>query len=342
MNVLGFFAPGERVVALPHWRDPQLVLSARGLAQRWTSSRLFPAFRATARLYRTLLRVKVTCGAGGSARVGGGAPELREIVLDTFPTTSRLAVRIGSHGPARKATIQAWDGEGRTLGYLKFGETRPARDRIAHEFRILEALPAGLGPRPLRYEACAHGTALAVAPLPGALVAPSAPPPAEVATFCRMLLSPDTHGADRHPGVARWRSLGAPEPWLDALSARRWPVATVHGDLAWNLMAAPSRAPAAIDWEYGSMRGFPFVDLATYSLQIAYLIKGWAPAEGLRKTIWALVRRAGFGFTPREATALARLAAFDAYMNLKEDGWPEDTPIQQWRKSLWQEEAGAC
>ena len=51
-----FFPPGTPVRALPNWKRPRLYLGTGTVSKRWASSALYPSYRASAKLFKWLLR----------------------------------------------------------------------------------------------------------------------------------------------------------------------------------------------------------------------------------------------------------------------------------------------
>ncbi len=123
---------------------------------------------------------------------------------------------------------------------------------------------------------------------------------------------------------------------IEALASRPWPVAIQHGDLApWNLLRGPDGTLAAIDWECAESEGFPYLDLAHYVLQIAGLVHRWPAQKGLMATVQCLEHKPWPGLDAREAEAITCLAAYLAYRQSNDEGFPKDAPYQLWRRGIW-------
>ncbi len=128
-----------------------------------------------------------------------------------------------------------------------------------------------------------------------------------------------TYSINEHPAILRIRkqltkirfqssvlSLNDFEKILVPLRGRDWPVVIQHGDFApWNILrlspkahrplptahcpppsthrpppnAYPLNSLCAIDWEEGTIEGFPYFDLIYYILQTAFLIHKWSPEQ---------------------------------------------------------------
>jgi hypothetical protein len=331
-----FFPPGTRVLALPNWQTPRLYLSAHGPLQSWKHSSSYPASRSLARLYRLLLRLRATVGMAETRTVRSSGWLLSRFTQEVLPQPASTVVLIGTPGPAQAITAQLRDEKDRVLGYLKYAEKDTARRRLRHEYHILSNLPAGIGPKPLKFGLFGNGEALLISALPGEPLSAVLPPPkALVGLLASYIVHPPLPLED-HPWVCRMRELGTPEldVWFEALAGRSWPVAVQHGDFApWNLLEGSDGTLRAFDWEYGTLEGFPYLDLAYYILQTSALIYRRAPLEAASLAPECLSRLSGLD--EAEAQALTRLAAYDAYRKSSEDGQPPDNGLQVWRRAVW-------
>jgi thiamine kinase-like enzyme len=110
-----------------------------------------------------------------------------------------------------------------------------------------------------------------------------------------------------------------------------------HGDFApWNLLGGSDGKLRAIDWEYGSPKGFPYLDLAHYILQVAALIYRWSPSKALHYTIHYLTDQPWPALKAAEAEAITRLTAYHLHRQALEDGHAQDAPGQAWRRAVWE------
>jgi hypothetical protein len=337
---LGIFAKGAPLIALPSWRTPRLLLSrSGGPLQRWRRAAFFPATRPGAKLRRFLIRGKAALGGGEVRRATCDRWILREFIDDCLPTTDGLAIQTRPPGPDQKLTIELRDRAGTIVGYVKFGRELLARRRLAQEHAMLARLPAGIGPIPLKFGDMGDGTALLLTPLPGRPVRSKLPPPPEVQAFARSLVVAPPLALADHPYIQELRERTGRQ--LDAvfedLAGRAWPIAIGHGDFApWNLRRNPRlHTLSAIDWEFGTAKGFPLADLAYFILQVAALVYSWPP---VRSAIYArrwLAAQPALGLAEREARALIRLAMFDAYSLAQAGGFADDHKIQAWRLRIW-------
>jgi hypothetical protein len=334
-----FFPPGTRVLALPSWRRPRLYMAARPFSRRWNSSKFYPASRRMARIYRLFLRAATAAGMKRTRVVPSSDWVLGNFVQDVLPELSSVVVLDGTPGPAQKVTAQLRDAKGRVLGYLKYAEKKPACRRLRQERKMLAELPSGVGPKLMKFEPMGDGEALLSSVLPGELLPATLPPPKGVAVLLNSLIVSPPQPLKYHPWVLHLRSRGQSglDSCLEALTGRDWPVVIQHGDFApWNLLRTSDGALGAIDWEYGTPEGLPYLDLAYYILQTSALIYRQHPPSAARYTVRHLTRESAFGLSAVEAQALTRLAAYDAYLKAIEDGQPESAGLQTWRREIWE------
>jgi len=325
------------VVALPSWDRPKLLLPFGSPRSRWLGSRLYPAFRVTARVHRLLVRVRVSAGMVAK-RVADS-----EWVLEMLPEAGYSglvpgAVIVGTGGPTQKITVQLVDQNHAPIAYLKYGQTPGAVRRIYREFSVLSQLTGDVAPDALWCGALAGGSALMVSAVLGTPLEANLPPGKEVIDFLKSMPVLDT--SPNLESVGWFRRLLAREPGaakeIELLAGRAWPVVPVHGDFTpWNVLRVPgSSRLKAIDWEYGALDGVTGVDLAFYALQVSALVYRSAPNAGRESATGLLMSTLGYGYT--EAEALTRLTALDAYLNATEDGHAPAEALQLWRRQVWE------
>lgn len=332
--------PGQSLVAVPGPARPRLFIPAETAWGRWRSSRLYPASRWTAKAYRLFLRIRTAACGASPVVMNVQASPLADFLVGTPLSARATSILVGTPGPAQKFTVGLWDEAGEAVGYLKYGETDRAVSRIRNESEVLTELPDGLGPRLLKYGPLGNGVALLATPVQGRHLPASLPPDQPVLPFLKLL--PQTAppvSVDDHPWTNAAAGGVAAEATflrrgLDVLSRRTWRIVYQHGDFApWNLLRGRDGTLRAVDWEYGSPSGFPWADLAYYILQVGMLMGRWKPDRTLR---WAVrYLSSSSSFAPAEVEAIIRLTAWHAYQQGLEDQHPPDSPIQSWRRTLW-------
>jgi hypothetical protein len=340
-----FFPPGTRVLALPNWRRPRLFLSTRRFTQRWEDSALYPASRMSARLHRLLLRVKATAEMAEVRTIDSSDWPLREFVSDLLPQLDSATILVGASNAIQKVTVQLRDDKNKVLGYLKYVEQDVARSRLRHEHYVLRSLPKGIGPEVLKCGRLGDGEALLISPLQGNKLPETLAPSEGTSDFLMSLVTSSPVAVETHPWVLRTLERETKsadlQDWFEALAGRYWPITVQHGDFApWNLVQKPGGEVRAYDWEYGTLEGFPYLDLVYYMLQTAALIYRWDPAKAARYAIRYLSGGPRPALSLAEARALTRLAAYDAYHTFLQYGRVEGTDLQVWRRAIWK--GGAC
>ncbi|CAA9265362.1 MAG: hypothetical protein AVDCRST_MAG93-2381 [uncultured Chloroflexia bacterium] len=333
------FPPGARVLAIPNWDKPRLLAPAHHFYDRWRGSSFYPASRPQARIYRAFLRTKAAMRLVESRTVPPGDWLLYDFVREVLPQTAAVdAVLIGSGGLAQKLTVRLRDKSGEVIGYLKYGEKEASRRRLLREFHMLSGI-GGVAPEPLKYGTLGRGEALLIAPLVGRAPRASLTPAGGVEEFFKALTVLPPMPLEDHPWVQdiRHRSGGELDHWLEDLADREWPVVVQHGDFApWNLLRRPNGTLGAIDWEYGTLEGFPYLDLAYHMLHTSALIYRWPPARAVEYTDRYLSSRLWTALRSKETLVLTRLAAYDAYLKGLEDG-KRPSGIQSWRRRVWED-----
>jgi hypothetical protein len=335
-----FFPPGAAVLALPNWRSPRLILPTHDAAQRWKLSSLYPASRPTARAYRLFVRAKAAAKLGKVRKIHSEVWPLQEFTQDVLPGLTFAVILMRASDPAQRITAQLWNEKGRVAGYLRYAEKEVARRRLQQECLLLSRLPGGLGPEPLKCGLLGDGEALLKTALTGKPLGMRPPPPEELVGLLDTLVVADPMPIECHPWVRRLRARAIVDidGWLEPLASLNWPVTLQHGDLApWNLLRGPEGRLQILDWEYGSLEGFPYVDLVHYILQTSALIYRRDPSKATREAMNYLISRRPKGpdLNEVQAHSLVRLAAFEAYLQTSEDGQNDQAYLQTWRRKIW-------
>lgn len=335
MKMESILIGGSQLVGvLPNRENPRLYFFKGHARERWSYSEFFPAYRWNARVQRLIIRCKALLGWIDTLKISDKNGTLGDFLQVCLPTFKCGAVLVGAPGPAQKLTVQLWD-HFRVIGYLKYGEKPAARMRLQQEYAVLSSLPVGLGPRVLLFNEFAEGMALALAPVPGRSLPARISSLSSAARFLPRLVTGDVYEAINHPWIRLMleRHSGMIDSWIDAFEGASWPVVIQHGDFApWNIFCDSSGTITAIDWEYGSTVGFPYLDKAFFILQVTNLMNRWSP-----------VRAGGFAvqklrkdLSDKQAKAIVKLAAFDSFHKSLEDGYSTNEPIQRWRRALWE------
>ncbi len=343
MNLDLFFPPGTRILALPNWRNPRLYLPAQqSFFQRWNSGSLYPAFRIRTLPYRFLLRIKASIGLVAVRTVHTSDWPLGEFIRDVLPGAHCAALLEGHPGPTQKCTVQLRDENGIVLGYLKYAEKEAARKALQQERRMLSGLPEVIAaPKLLKHGLLGNGDALLISPLSGKHLPAALPPVAGLYDFLMSFVVLPPVPIANHPWVQHIRGSSEHEldNWFEALSGKDWPVVIHHGDFApWNVLRKWDGGLAAIDWERGTLQGFPYLDLAYFILQTSLLIYQYTPFRAAEYAAKYLTRQPQLAFSSAEARALVCLAAYDAYWKHRLGRQPSDSTdaAQRWWRAIWE------
>lgn len=333
-----WFPRGKKVIALPGWGNARLYVEANTLRETWRGSRLYPAHHHRACLHRALLRAGALLRPrlGRTVRVYSG--ELAEFIEQVAPGFRPTAVLIGTPGPAQKTVVELRD-RGSARVFLKHGCGKVAEKRVRHECSVLRSLPEGLGPEVVGAGCLGEGFAMLTTPVEGRPLRPASSSIGPLRHFLERLCSDEHLPVEQHPllqdmlghAVAEFDSL------IDALADRTWPVAVQHGDVApWNLYRVSSHELNAVDWEFASLRSFPFLDHAYWELRIGQSLRAECPARALLRTIKVLSDGRLSSLEYEEAVAVTGLAAYDFYEKARQDGHVEESPAQVWRRGVWE------
>ena len=339
IGCLGVFPSQTPLIALPNWRVPRVLLPVSGgAARRWRASAFYPATRSTARAYRLAMRAKAALGLGEVRRVVEANWDLEEFLKDCISGVTSVVVQTRPAGPSQKFTFELRDRRGTVIAYLKYGSEPLAQQRLAHEHAILSSMPVGLAPAVLKFAKMGNGTALLVTPLHGRPMPARLPPPSSVVEFVLSNAGCATAAASDHPLLlVMRRSAGeALDPILEDFFDRPWPVGLQHGDFVpWNLRCGRDGRLSAFDWEYGTLAGLPYLDLAYFTLQVANHLYAWPAVKSAVYTAQWLVAQPALRLSSNDARAVIRLAMFEAHRRALQEGYSNEHPLQNWRRRIW-------
>jgi len=342
------FGPGERVIALPDWKQPRMIISARSAVDRWKDSGYYFARRHRAKLYKLLLRVRALSGVVAPQDCNRSDWPLADFLEGRYGELMQPVVYVGTPCAAHKWLICIRDRAGVAQAYVKWGCSPSARLRIKQEYDILTQLPRGLGPEPIKLGELGSGLAMAVRPIHGKAVhAREKGVHSRMAAFLETLLVHTPMPVCEHPGFKPLID-DAPDTilsWVDQLRDTEWPVAIQHGDLApWNLLTvagdelSAQEKMAAVDWEYARLQGIPYLDAAYYYLQIEALLRRSDPMTAVNSVVARLSKKPWPALSERHARAMVSLAAYDAWQHAIADGDSAAEPLQQWQRAIWDQQ----
>lgn len=309
---------GDELLELTTRGALRILVPMRDWRVRWSGSKLYPALSWKGRAHRAALRLWMTTGGVRtthriSARRKGSWP-LGDLLRPDLPTLSTAAVSVGPPGRGQNITAQVMDEGGRVLGYAKYADKLLTRTRLLNEARMLEVIPANVGPRLIRHVSFMDGDVLVQTPLPGRARTPRLELDHSQMRLLGRLVKPEqTYAASDHPFIAALlaqadgrRSLL--ESVVADLATGQWPLACMHGDLApWNVRWWRGEC-FAFDWECGSRDGFAYVDAAYNLIQVASLVRRIGPRQAKQVITEILSKRLPPPYA-RYASPIAELAA---------------------------------
>ncbi|HCE17839.1 MAG TPA: hypothetical protein DEQ80_08265 [Anaerolinea thermolimosa] len=302
---------------------------------RWRWTRAYPASRLAGRMRKVLLRG--LCGLHLlPERKADAEGDFAQEFLEEHGVNNRVcAVWVGVPGASQKWTLFLADENGQVTHYLKVGQVPLAQYRLEKEFKMLKALPEGIGPRALGFGQIGNAKALLLEAVHGQPLQASAGCPDSVTGLASRLVRQESCPFVDHPWV-RWlqEKIRLPSETAAPLTSRSWPVNFFHGDFApWNILRLPGGSLRVLDWEYGMEEGFPFIDLIYYQLQVRALVYRRGPAEAFREVhMW--LKSCVPDLKEDEARALIRLAGWYGVWQRREDGYDERDFLMNWRKQI--------
>ncbi|HFB98710.1 MAG TPA: hypothetical protein ENJ62_06180 [Bryobacterales bacterium] len=320
----------------------------RGLADGNVPFGIYEPWRWRARMFKFVMARALRHGWRGRTRNRLGIPQrqlepLRRMVKDsTGREASLFSMAVGADNRVAKVTIQALDGEGRTLGFFKMGLTPAAERRVRHEAEMLNRLAAAPALSGRIPAALATGTWNGRYVLLQSPVGEQRGPERFLREHERFLetlqqVAPSARRADElvEEVEARWARAAflAPASWRITVSAaldRAWrlldhePVACgpAHGDFApWNTRWASGRI-AAFDWELAEWNAPAGWDRLHFLVQWDCLVHPhWRPERVLGEVC-----------EDDRSTALALLYLVRSASRLAEEGIPWGDPSMRYRK----------
>lgn len=306
----------------------------------WRMTESFPAYRRSAKFRKLLLRLLTL------------APFLRKMeahssdrwVLQPFAdlldvNVARVVVLVGTLGPEHKTIVELWDERGHICGYIKLGLSERAQHSVKKEYSLLQKLPVGLAAKPIALQDLDIGVGMLLEPVVGRKVDPYLPAEKEAVSYLDDLVLEEKYAFEDHPWIKSLllRGTELDRDIVKPLSDRQWPVTIVHGDYApWNIIIDTNYRVSTVDWEHGSLQGFPFYDLIYYILQVSFLMYRWTEEDTVRYAKQYLSKLKGSHLNSDECFALIRLSAYAMYKSALEEGQPESSPRLVWCKKIWQ------
>ncbi|RKX69975.1 hypothetical protein DRP53_06545 [candidate division WOR-3 bacterium] len=334
---INFFKPGSRVVAVPNWIKPELLFSVDNISNSFTVVRqFFNVYTLRGELRKIGVSLLAMLKMLRPIPVPGRKWKLEAFLKNVNMDVADVVLIVGKQTPIQKVKIILLDDRGDVVGFLKYAERIIAKMRLTHEYKILSILPRDIAPRPIKLDTLYNGIGLLTSVISGQKIKAVLPPAPDVIKFMNRLVIEKNKSLDNHPWIQRLKTEKkfSYNEWLEPLCKLKWDVVIEHGDFVpWNLLETKDGSIKAVDWEFASLEGFPYIDIVYYILQIAALIKKWNPK---RASLFAVnYLRQQFGFDLHVAASLVRLSAFEAYSITAQNGRDDRWPLQRWRRAIW-------
>ncbi len=331
---------------LPSTGLPRLLVPNVKIQQRWVLSGFYPAFRARAKLWKFIQRLCVALYVGKKVKAGQGLSAMGYL-KDVFPNASHSCALLGVENSYRKIIVQIWEHDV-LKAYLKCATNDVSESMILREGEVLGKLPAGTGPLLLGSGRINGSETILQSVARGQMLRADvdvllAYQPA-LQTFFSALEQQGRYEIDSHPCILRMRRQLERNPIpagrdefdaiLSVLCDSTWHTVIQHGDLTpWNMVHDGDENLTAIDWEEGSLEGFPYFDLIYCCLQTGRLIHRWSPGMMLKETTNILRE---YGVPSHHILGLIRLASLDAYLRFYGRFGNKSSDLQSFRYLIFQ------
>lgn len=335
MDWQSFFAPGTPVTALPNWNKPRLYLATSRYSSNWRRSSFYPAFRLSAKFYRRFLRFKAMLGM---TKIEIANPDYCYIELflpSSLLPVNTACVLVGNASSSPKYILKLESNSAKVIGYMKY--TNSQVELLENEHFLLQNIPKNVAPHVIKYDNFLSGKALLLSSIDGKQIKATLPPPPNVQLFLNKLIVSSSVSTNEHPWIQKLKMQNNShiDTLLEKLLYRdQWPVAIQHGDLApWNLISKNSEIKA-IDWEYGCLEAFPFIDLIYYCLQVSALIYRWKPRQSTNFLKKYLKHVYGNNLNLEEIESLIKLTVYDIFQRFNINYSKSQDYLNQWRKAI--------
>ena len=346
--------PSHRYVPLPPLGRRQILVSAPTRADRWRLARSNLTWGCSLHGRRRVARRALAALASAWCLLSPGRRPpahsgWREYVLDRelrryCEEASSMVIHGRGHGTHRVCGLATgpWGS-----AFIKVAEGTKGMRLLANEAQMLRLAAPACAPRLLRERIEADAGYLVVEAVRPDCRPPSQLPSARVMELLESLPRYGAEDVENHPWI---RSiLGSPECppdmalWCKTLRGRRWPLVVFHADfMPYHLATRFPDEPVLIDWEYGSLGGFPGADAAIWAVNVgARHLRLPADAISSAFTTWACGRElGGVRVSPTEARAILALAAYFTYRAQR--ATPSEPEAQRVRAALWRYEPDDC
>lgn len=343
---------GHRYVTLPPFgprRFRRLLVCAPTRVERWRLARSaapWGGWRRGARL--AAVRAAATLSTGWCLLSPGREPPAQ--AMWHSPTLDHR-LRHFVEKAASAAVLTPLDDRGHVLGvvtgsqgrvFIKAVDTASSASSLANEARMLRAVAPACAPMLL--DECIEADAgfIVTEVVHPVRRQPSLAPDTRAIELLESLPRDREEDGESHPWIVSLLASGCPtdvERWSKVLHRRRWPLVVLHGDLLpSNIAMRVGGELVLVDWEFGSLAGFPGVDAAQWVIHVGtWSVQASTNVISSVFTSWACGRQfGGTRITRDEARAILALTAYSDYRrHTTALGGGSSDYIQRVRSSLW-------
>ncbi|PFR30840.1 hypothetical protein COK19_04045 [Bacillus cereus] len=332
-----YYRRGLKIKALPNWKNAKIIYPSQNFSLDWKVNQIYPATKRLAKVRKFIMRFAAGINLIKGKIMSGKDEEFRDFVTSCFPNFSECIILVGTPGPTQKLTIQLLDLNYSVIGYLKFSTKELGIKSIYQEYEVLKKLNGIDVPIPLKIEKLNGGIGMIITPVEGNRLEVNIRPSKEVVESTRLFVQEQYFSIEEHPWIKNMQEnmVNKIQPYLYLLSNRNWPISIQHGDFVpWNIIQRADKSCVPIDWEYGNVNSFPYLDLIYYIIQVGALIKKWNQERVLQEVIKFFDDMKELALTYSEVICLTYFTVVDCYEKSLLLGSGENDVLQVWRKEL--------
>lgn len=339
MKISEFFPENANVIFVPRISGGGVYFYAIDFRCFWKLTSFYGAFKIGARIFKIFVLLFYFLKNTLFPRIGGCGGIYREIKQHVAEKIIGIALITGRDTASQKFVCVLVGEDYEVISFLKCGASESSVSKISHEREVLAGLPEGIAPEVIRYGAIGSISALELKPVEGRPLRVGERPVDMLVDFHRRCQIGEPIPFEEHPWV---QNLNVGETadvaqYLKVLSDKKWPVVAYHGDLfPWHLYIDGRGMLVGIDWEYGSLEGFPWLDMAGMSLLEEFHLRGTSPARARTKTVRFLNKLCNAELSTAELDALTRVAAWSLNKERADEvSSPAVSEAQIWRNKVW-------
>ena len=200
MNYRKYFNNNQKLVALPNWKRPRLIVSGEGFGSRWNNANILPASRVAGLVRKVIYQLYAGCAISGVMSGEGSQQDIEKIIPESGLCLIANML-ISNNINLLKFTCQVNTENNKCCGYLKIGIGSTSEQKISNELTILNALPAGLAPEVRETTSLDGGKALYISKVPGTISGDLCRKPEVLVNYLKLLRKTESYSIDKHPWI---------------------------------------------------------------------------------------------------------------------------------------------